>query len=58
MVYIVMKICDFEYGCREVDRVFSTENEAKEYVESVQEDIVFWNGKTHKLYTIEEWEVE
>lgn len=28
-VYLVEKICDFEYGCREVVKVFGNEKSAK-----------------------------
>lgn len=33
MVYIVNKICDYEYGCTEVDKVFDSLEKAENYVE-------------------------
>ena len=31
-VYLVNRICDYEYGCREVVAVFSSRKSAKDYI--------------------------
>lgn len=59
-VYLVEKICDFEYGCREVVKVFKNEKSARNYVNEQPDvgDVEFWNGENIPMYEITMFEVE
>ena len=58
IVFIVMKISDFEYGCRKVDAVFKNYEDAEKYIENAgQSEVEFWNGSKEMYYTIDEWDV-
>ena len=59
-VYLVESICDYEYGCRKVEMVCATEENAKTYIEEHggNPDVKFWTDQIIPYYTIEEWEVK
>lgn len=60
-VYLVEKICDFEYGCREVVKVFKNEESARNYVNDQPDvgDVTFWCSSTNEpMYEITMFEVE
>lgn len=58
-VYIVKKIIDHEYGCRDVEAVFATEELANEYIDNSEDNFEyeFWNGSIESNLIIEEYEV-
>ena len=58
-IYVVKKIADFEYGCRDIVAIYFNENDAQEFIKSTgnQQEVKFWNGSKGMLYTIEEWTV-
>ena len=58
--YLVEKICDFEYGCREVVRAFSSRKSAKDYINRQPDncDVKFWEGTSEHMYEITMFEVE
>ena len=60
LVYLVEKICDFEYGCREVIKAFNNEESARNYVNEQPDvgDVEFWNGENIPMYEITMFEVE
>lgn len=59
-VYLVEKICDYEYGCTEVDKVFSSEKAARDYINDQPDvgDFAFWDGSTAPIYDVTMFEVE
>ena len=59
-VYLVNKICDYEYGCREVVAVFSSRKSAKDYISKQPDngDVKFWDGVSEHMYDIDMFEVE
>lgn len=59
-VFIVKKIIDHEYGCRDIEAVFSTSKGAEEYIDSTgkQCEIEFWNKTKAMQYIIEKYEVQ
>lgn len=59
-VYLVEKICDYEYGCTEVVKAFFNEKSAREYINK-QPDVgifAFWNGSNVPIYDVAMLEVE
>ena len=60
LVYLVEKICDFEYGCRKGVKVFNNEESARNYVNEQPDigDVEFWNGENIPMYEITMFEVE
>lgn len=60
IVYVVRKIDDYEYGCRNIEGIFSTPEAAESYIESTgnQGEFDFWNGSKEMLYIVEEREVQ
>ena len=53
-VYCIMKIRDYEYGCREIESIWSTYESAESHVNELgQEEIIFWDDSVESLYTIE-----
>ena len=60
IVYVVMSVCDYEYGNTEIVGIFSTEEKAKECIERLggQSTWDCWNGHTYNQYSIDEWEVD
>ena len=59
-VYLVNRICDYEYGCREVVAVFSSRKSAEDYISKQPDngDVEFWNGESEPIYYIDMFEVE
>ena len=59
-VFIVKKIIDYEYGCRGIEAVFQTYEDAEEYIDNtgMQCEIEFWNGSKEMQYTIDKYEVQ
>lgn len=52
-VYCVMVICDEEYGCRDIESIWATQEQAEaRIVELGQETVEMWFGN-EDLYTIE-----
>ena len=60
LVYLVEKICDFEYGCRKVVKVFNNEESARNYVNEQPDvgDVKFGDGTSEPMYEITPFEVE
>ena len=60
LVYLVEKICDFEYGCTEVVKVFSSEKAARDYINDQPDvgGVTFWDGSTAPIYDVNMFEVE
>ena len=60
LVYLVEKICDFEYGCTEVVKVFSSEKAARDYINDQPDvdDVIFWDGSNVPMYVVNMFEVE
>lgn len=60
IVFIVKKVTDYEYGCRDIEAVFQTYEDAKAYIDNtgMQCDVKFWNGSRKTQYTIDEYEVQ
>ena len=60
LVYLVEKICDFEYGCRKVVKVFNNEESARNYVNEQPDvgDVKFWDSTSEPMYEITPFEVE
>ena len=59
-VYIVTLVVDHEYGGFENMGVFSTEEAAKQYIESQggQRQYEHWSGGSYNEWNIEEWELD
>jgi len=60
VVWVVMRVCDYEYGCRDVDAVFDNQESANEYVEKQtngNNELPLWNGHIIDNYSVEPWEV-
>lgn len=58
-VYLVEKICDYEYGCTEVVKAFFNEKSAREYINK-QPDVgnfTFWDGSNAPIYDVAMLEV-
>lgn len=58
-VYVVRKISDHEYGCRNIEAVFSTQELAEEYVNNSPDNWIykFWDGISEPNLLIEDYEV-
>ena len=58
-VYVVMSVCDYEYGGTEIVGIFSTKEKANTCIEQQggQRTWTSWNDRTYNQYSIEEWEV-
>ena len=60
VVWVVMRVCDYEYGCRDVDAVFDNPESANAYVEKQtngNNELPLWNGCIIDNYSVEPWEV-
>jgi hypothetical protein len=58
-VYLVQKICDDEYFCRETVYVSASPEGAEEWINR-QDDkgkVIGWNDIEYDMYIIEEWEI-
>lgn len=60
LVYLVERICDYEYGCTEVVKVFSSEKAARDYINKQPDvgDFTFWDGSNSPIYDVNLFEVE
>lgn len=59
VVYVVMVITDYEYGCRSIEKAYATREQAEKAIAKLgQQTVDFWDGSQSPLYTIEELEVE
>ena len=57
-VYCVMEIVDYEYGCRDIESIWSTYEQAKEHIDELgNKTITFWNDSEMDKYTIDVYEV-
>ena len=58
-IYIVKKIIDFEYGCRDIVGVYSNKKHAEGLIKALgnQQEVKFWNGSKEMLYIIEKWTI-
>lgn len=57
-VYCVMEIEDYEYGCRRIESMWSTREQAQDHIEELgNKAITFWNGFKMDKYTINVYEV-
>lgn len=58
-VYAVLEICDYEYFCRKVRKIYSTREAAEKYILALgNRKHKSWTGMEMDEYTIEEYEVE
>lgn len=59
-VYIIRRINDYEYGCRNIEGVFDDPIKADAYIteRGNQCDIEFAYGTPEKHYIVEPWEVQ
>ena len=58
-VYAVLELCDYEYFCRKVRKIYSTREAAEKYILSLgNPQHKRWTGTQINEYTIEEYEVE
>ena len=58
-VYIVQRICDDEYFCRETVYVSAFQENAEEWINKQPDNkkIIGWNDIEYDMYIIEEWEI-
>ena len=58
-VYIVQRICDYEYLCRDIVYVSSSQESAEEWINKQpdNEKIIGWNNIEYDMYIVEEWEI-
>ena len=58
-VYAVLELCDEEYFCRKVRKIYSTREAAEKYILALgNPQYNAWTGTQINEYTIEEYEVE
>ena len=59
-IYVVVSVCDYEYGNVEIVGLFSTFEKAEKCIQDLggQTSWTHWNGRTYNQYTIEEWQVD
>ena len=60
MVYLVSRIID-PYGNENIEGVFSTEEKAQAYIDSLPDghkDIMVWSGNVYAIYGIIEYEID
>lgn len=60
MVFVVRQICDWEYGYREVVKIFNSETKAENWIKKQPDKgkVKFWDGSWESMYEIERFEVE
>lgn len=57
-VYCVMEIEDYEYGCRGIESIWATREQAQEHIEELGNKIItFWNGCEMDKYAIDVYAV-
>lgn len=59
-VYVVTSICDSEYGCTTIEKIFSSYEKAEEYISNNGGNYImkFWSGVERWYYSIETWEID
>lgn len=58
-IYIVKKLCDFEYGCTRNVAAFKTKEAAEEYIKSIGNyKVDFWNDTSEDMYSIEVMDIQ
>ena len=61
-VYVVTKICDYEYGCTEIESIWKTFEEAQEHIKNdLQQETITLCPPNYAVvfkYGIEEYEVQ
>lgn len=57
-IYVVSKICDYEYFCTEVVFVTSDEDIAKQYCEENSVKERCWDGNVRDTITYQEYKLE
>ena len=59
-VFVVSKICDWEYGCRKVVKIFNEETKAESWINKQPDKgkVTFYDGSWDSMYEIEIFEVE
>ena len=60
MVYVVMEICDYEYGCYGVNSVWDSYDAADNHIQCSlggNELVKFYDGHTQYKYLIKPYEV-
>ena len=57
-VYVVSKICDYEYYCREVVFVTLNENTARQYCEANNVKDIGWDNIIRDTVVYREYELE
>lgn len=59
IIYCVMEIQDYEYGCRDIESVWATYEQAEAHIEELgNKEVTFWNGSTLDKYTVNSYRVE
>lgn len=58
-VYLVQKICDYEYFCGETVYISDSRQNAEEWITKQPDNRKFigWNGVEYDTYIIEEWKI-
>ena len=57
-VFVVLEICDYEYGCRRIRDIFSNADDAQKYIEALgNQEVEFWDGSKENKYIIESYPV-
>lgn len=59
-VFVVTKICDYEYGCREIESIWSSNEAAEDHIEKLggRNPTMMWSGRMVDQYDIEIWEIK
>ena len=59
-VYIITSLCDYEYGCREIESVWNSLESAESHLEELggRQRFAMWDGRILYEYDIEEWTVQ
>ena len=58
-VYCVMEIADYEYGCRVIESVWASYEQAEAHIEDLgQIQVTFWDDSVEDLYIVETYEVQ
>jgi len=57
-VFVVLEICDYEYGFRRIRDIFSNVDDAQKYIETLGNYTVeFWDGSKENAYIIKSYPV-
>ena len=59
-VYVVTEICDYEYGCRTIESIWSSPESAEAHIKELggRGELVLWSGRETDKYDVEVWPVQ